>query len=154
MQPKPATSTTFSCQLSKTLMAVPVDSFAPPGRPPAWLKPVCCGVTLVGVRGALPGDGVDAMPLYLRSGKSCAPASLAWGWVVGSLPCLQVFHQDVQAFAPAGGGVESLEHGRHLACFDRLQDLDNGLEVGILVVVPCQYQTRGHGDAQAGTNLC
>lgn len=45
-------------------MAAPADSFAAPGRPPAWLNPVAWGVTLVGVRGALPPD-VDAMPLYL-----------------------------------------------------------------------------------------
>lgn len=45
-------------------MPAPADSFAAPGRPPTWLNPVAWGVTLVGVRGALPPD-VDAMPLYL-----------------------------------------------------------------------------------------
>src|SRR5690348_11254119 len=67
MHPSPATSTTFSCQLSSTLMAAPVDSLEAPGRGPIWLKPVCCGVTRVGVRGALPPDADDvaAMPLYL-----------------------------------------------------------------------------------------
>lgn len=65
MQPSPPTSTTFSCQLNSTLIAAPVDSVGA-GRPPAWLKPVCCGVTRVGVRGALPlPDEVLAMPLYL-----------------------------------------------------------------------------------------
>lgn len=89
MQPNPATSTTFSCQLSKTLIAVPVDSLAPPGRPPAWLKPVCCGVTRVGVRGVLPEEDVDAMPLYLRDwfGKPYATlwrkeAERMWGVVL------------------------------------------------------------------------
>jgi hypothetical protein len=68
MQPRPATSTTFSCQLSSTLMAAPVDSLDPPDRPPIWLKPVCCGVMRVGVRGALllSAEEVDAMPLYLK----------------------------------------------------------------------------------------
>lgn len=46
-------------------MPAPADSFAAPGRPPTWLNPVAWGVTLVGVRGALPPD-VDAMPLYLH----------------------------------------------------------------------------------------
>jgi hypothetical protein len=67
MLPSPATSTTFSCQLSKTLIA-PVESLPPPGRPLIWLKPVCCGVmlVLVGVRGPLEEDEADpAMPLYL-----------------------------------------------------------------------------------------
>lgn len=65
MQPRPATSTTFSCQLSNTLIPAPADSFAAPGRPPTWLKPVCWGVIRVGVRGALDPEDVDAMPLYL-----------------------------------------------------------------------------------------
>lgn len=67
MHPSPATSTTFSCQLSNTLMAAPVDSAEAPGRGPIWLNPVCWGVTRVGVRGALPEDADDvaAMPLYL-----------------------------------------------------------------------------------------
>ena len=64
MLPCPATSTTFSCQLSNTLMAEPADSFVACGLDPIWLKPVCCGVTLVGVLGALPPeDDVEAMPL-------------------------------------------------------------------------------------------
>ena len=68
MHPSPATSTTFSCQLSSTLMAAPVDSLEAPGRGPIWLKPVCWGVMRVGVRGALPpleAEDVAAMPLYL-----------------------------------------------------------------------------------------
>jgi hypothetical protein len=67
MQPRPATSTTFSCQLSNTLIAAPVDSFDACGLPPAWLNPVCCGVTRVGVRGALPLLCADEapIPLYL-----------------------------------------------------------------------------------------
>lgn len=69
MHPSPATSTTFSCQLSSTLMAAPEDSFAAPGRPPAWLKPVACGVILPGVRGPAPAPDVDAMPLYLIENK-------------------------------------------------------------------------------------
>lgn len=59
MQPSPATSTTFSCQLSNTLMPAPADSFVAPGRPPICVKPVCWGVTLVGERGAAVAD----MPL-------------------------------------------------------------------------------------------
>lgn len=62
MQPSPATSTTFSCQLSNTLIPAPADSFAAPGRPLIWLKPVAWGVTLVGVRGP-PDPDVAAMPL-------------------------------------------------------------------------------------------
>jgi hypothetical protein len=48
-------------------MAAPVDSFAACGLPPNWLKPVCWGVTRVGVRGALPlpcdDEDEAAMPL-------------------------------------------------------------------------------------------
>lgn len=79
MHPSPATSTTFSCQLSSTLMAAPVDSFDAPGLPANRVEPVGWGVMRVGVRGALPADGdnndddddVDddeddaAIPLYL-----------------------------------------------------------------------------------------
>jgi hypothetical protein len=48
-------------------MAAPVDSDCAPGRGPIWLKPVCCGVMRVGVRGALPEEAADvaAMPLFL-----------------------------------------------------------------------------------------
>lgn len=74
MHPSPATSTTFSCQLNSTLMPAPADSFAAPGRPPTWLNPVAWGVTLVGVRGALPPD-VDAMPLYLLEGQDASVSS-------------------------------------------------------------------------------
>lgn len=68
MLPRPATSTTFSCQLNSTLMAVPVDSFTAPGRPETWLKPpVACGVILLearpGVRCPLLEDTL--IPLYL-----------------------------------------------------------------------------------------
>lgn len=68
MHPSPATSTTFSCQLSNTLIAAPVDSVEAPGRGPTWLNPVGCGVMRVGVRGPLPPDAEDvaAMPLYLE----------------------------------------------------------------------------------------
>lgn len=63
MQPRPATSTTFSCQLSSTLMAAEVESLDPPCRPPIWLKPpVDWGVTFVGVFAELPGFPT-AMPL-------------------------------------------------------------------------------------------
>lgn len=65
MHPSPATSTTFSCQLSSTLMAAPDDSFAAPGRPATWLNPVACGVILPGVLGAPEAPDVDAIPLYL-----------------------------------------------------------------------------------------
>jgi hypothetical protein len=63
MDPSPATSTTFSCQLSNTLMAAPVDSFAAPGRPEIWLNPVSARE---GARGAAPtADAEPLMPLYL-----------------------------------------------------------------------------------------
>lgn len=78
MQPSPATSTTFSCQLSNTLMLAPVDSLAPPGRCPAWLNPVGWGVTLVGVRGTLPPAAETAIPLYLHRASQ------------RSQPCLQM----------------------------------------------------------------
>ncbi len=48
-------------------MAAPVDSLEPPGLPPIWLNPVCWGVIRVGVRGALPAEDVEAMPLYLAA---------------------------------------------------------------------------------------
>jgi hypothetical protein len=78
MHPNPATSTTFSCQLSSTDMAAPVDSFAAPGRPPIWLNPPSpveegVGVGRVGVRGALLPPELAlawAMPLYLFRGRS------------------------------------------------------------------------------------
>ncbi|KAF4123874.1 NADH dehydrogenase [Geosmithia morbida] len=58
---EPATSTTFSCQLSSTLMAAEVDSLAP-GREATWVKPpVDSGVILPGVLEAL-GDP-DPIPL-------------------------------------------------------------------------------------------
>lgn len=75
MLPSPPTSTTFSCQLSRTLIAAPVDSLGT-GRPPTWLKPVCWGVTRVGVLGALPpDDAVFAIPLYLSNPKNISPCS-------------------------------------------------------------------------------
>lgn len=40
MHPSPATSTNFSCQLNKTLMAADAGSLETPGREPTWLKPV------------------------------------------------------------------------------------------------------------------
>ncbi len=51
-------------------MAEPVDSLVVPGREPIWVKPVCCGLSRVGVRGALPVPlaGEAAMPLYLQGG--------------------------------------------------------------------------------------
>jgi len=59
--PSPATSTTFSCQLSSTLIAAPTDS--PPAVPrPPTAAPVDCGVNDARawcVAGC-------AMPLYLR----------------------------------------------------------------------------------------
>ena len=83
MQPSPATSTTFSCQLSSTLMAAPADSAGAPGLAPIWLNPVCWGVIRVGVRGALPleeedeeDDDVAAMPLYLPRRESHVSLSL------------------------------------------------------------------------------
>lgn len=48
MHPRPATSTTFSCQLNNTLIAAVAGSLVVPGRPPIWLNPpVDCGVTLL-----------------------------------------------------------------------------------------------------------
>lgn len=70
MLPKPAMSMTFSCQLRITLIAAPVDSLVEPGRDPTWLKPVCWGVRVLGVRlpaarGAPLAPAEAAMPLYL-----------------------------------------------------------------------------------------
>jgi hypothetical protein len=62
IQPSPATSTTFSCQLSKTLMAAVAVSFEATVRPPIWLKPAVDGDGLVGVLGAPPADP-EAIPL-------------------------------------------------------------------------------------------
>jgi hypothetical protein len=68
--PSPATSTTFSCQLSKTLIAAPLLSFCAPGRPPTCEKPVLWGVRFEPRTPGLPDDEEeadveDAMPLYL-----------------------------------------------------------------------------------------
>lgn len=67
MLPKPATSTTFSCHDSKTLIAAPEFSF-PDGLPPICENPapVLCGVRVE----PLPDDldetfAEAAMPLYL-----------------------------------------------------------------------------------------
>lgn len=141
MHPSPATSTTFSCQLNRTLMPAPADSFAAPGRPPTWLNPVAWGVTLVGVRGALPPDD-DAMPLYLiKEGKKPMSAQIHVNSCVEGIcrrrHCrmgtnAQILHEHIQQLATAVALVYALEHGRHLARLDRLEDLDNGLEVCIL----------------------
>jgi hypothetical protein len=46
MHPNPATSTSFSCQLSKTLIAADAVSLEAPGREPTWVNPpVDWGVT-------------------------------------------------------------------------------------------------------------
>jgi hypothetical protein len=64
IEPSPATSTTFSFQLSKTLITAVTESFDTPGLPPTWLKPPeGWGVTRVGVLGALPDEDEDAIPL-------------------------------------------------------------------------------------------
>jgi hypothetical protein len=63
IHPSPATSTTFSCQLSSTLIAAPLFSPPAPGRPDIWLKPPDSGAA---ARGELT-EGVEelAIPLYL-----------------------------------------------------------------------------------------
>ena len=61
---------------------------------------------------------------------------------------LQVLHKDVQALATAFGSVDSLEHGRHLARLDRLQDLDDGLEVGFLGEIVAVVHRHLKGSAQ------
>ena len=133
MDPCPATSTTFSCQLSRTLIAAPIDSFAACGLDPTWLKPVCWGVILVGVRGALPpdDDAVEAMPLYL-SNQSVPNVRLLLSRFFSHVRNIQVFHQDIEQFASAGRPIDALQHGRHLARLDRLQDLDDSLQMRIL----------------------
>lgn len=66
--PNPATSTTFSCHESKTLIAAPLLSFAAPGRPLICEKPVLCGVRIE-LRPGGPREEEEveeaAMPLYL-----------------------------------------------------------------------------------------
>lgn len=126
-------------------MPAPADSFAAPGRPPTWLNPVAWGVTLVGVRGALPPD-VDAIPLYLaeeerRQCQLTAPRGLS---CVQIGTCsrgrhfrrgphnVQVLHEHVQELATAVALVYALKHGRHLARLDRLEDLDDSLQVCVL----------------------
>lgn len=63
--PRPATSTTFSCHESKTLIAAPLLSFAAPGLPPIWENPapVLCGETVEPREGVRVEDA--AIPLYL-----------------------------------------------------------------------------------------
>ena len=62
--PNPATSTTFSCHESRTLIAEPELSFCAPGLPPIWENPapVLCGVML-----ELRAWDFPAIPLYLSS---------------------------------------------------------------------------------------
>jgi hypothetical protein len=109
-------------------MAAPVDSFATPGLPPIWLKPVCCGVMRVGVRGALPlPEDVEAMPLYLsRAALAHIPISCVRGIFA------QVLHEHVETLAAAVALENALQHGGHLAGLDGLQDLGYGLEMGFL----------------------
>lgn len=128
-------------------MPAPADSFAAPGRPPTWLNPVAWGVTLVGVRGALPPD-VDAMPLYLarrtRRPNVSSPLHVGLSRVLKGTCSrsrhfrregdhhVQVLHEHIQQLATAVALVYALEHGRHLARLDRLEDLDDGLQVCVL----------------------
>jgi hypothetical protein len=69
IQPKPATSTTFSCQLRRTLIAAPLDS-PPPGRGACCENPVDCGVSpepgrpKVGCREVDVVAVPELMPLY------------------------------------------------------------------------------------------
>lgn len=48
---------------------------------------------------------------------------------------LQVFHKDVQAFTSSRRAVNSLENWGHLARFDRLEDLDDGLKMCFLYIL-------------------
>lgn len=132
-------------------MPAPADSFAAPGRPPTWLNPVAWGVTLVGVRGALPPD-VDAMPLYLLEGQDAYVSSplhvgsrvskgghvVEVGTSEGRGHNAQVLHEHIQQLATAVALVYALEHGRHLARLDRLEDLDDGLQVCVLGIITRQ----------------
>lgn len=45
---------------------------------------------------------------------------------------VQVLHEDIQQLATAIALVYALEHGRHLARLDRLENLDDGLQVCVL----------------------
>lgn len=51
-------------------------------------------------------------------------------WAAGAT--VHVFHQNVEALAAAGGLVDALQQRRHVAGLDRLEDLDNGLQMSIL----------------------
>jgi hypothetical protein len=71
----PAISTSFSCQLSRTLIACPPPS--PPPREIEWIceKPVAWG-EMVREAAEVEGEGgVCDMPLYLRDG---------WGFYVSA----------------------------------------------------------------------
>jgi hypothetical protein len=97
----------------------------------------------VGVRGALLPD-VDAMPLYLVEEQKWPRSAHRPTWIhvskglveVGSSDCgwdnVQVLHEHIQQLATAVALVYALEHGRHLARLDRLENLDDGLKVCIL----------------------
>jgi hypothetical protein len=83
MQPKPATSTTFSCQLRKTLIMAPLESTAP-GRATCCEKPVDCGVNeeprpVEWRPPDEPPDDDDDMPLYryfIKVSRTSDPPSL------------------------------------------------------------------------------
>jgi hypothetical protein len=91
IQPNPATSTTFSCQLSRTLMAAPLDS-PPPGLGACCEKPVDCGVSEeegrpkvdCRWRDVVLGDE-ELMPLYLSRAVSMVMVSR-------KARSLQIFH--------------------------------------------------------------
>jgi hypothetical protein len=68
--PKPATSTTFSCQLNSTLVAAPLDSPPALGLPPICEKPVDCESRFERdppKAARFEVEEVPAMPLYLQS---------------------------------------------------------------------------------------
>jgi biotin operon repressor len=49
-------------------------------------------------------------------------------------PDLQILHKNVQALASSGCAVDALKHWRHLAGLDRLEDLDDSLEMCFLYI--------------------
>ena len=149
MLPGPAISTSFSCQLSSTLMAWPLPS-PPPTREWIWEKPVDCGDRTFEEE-AEDGCEVWAMPLYLCRvgilklisvlnrckksggvGSNGGVAQLRGKRSQSKRLHIQIFHQGVENFHSSFRTIYSVQHRRHIRLLRGLQYLDHNCEMNFL----------------------
>jgi hypothetical protein len=97
-------SHTFSCQLSRTLIAWPPPS--PPPRVWTWVNPVACGVTL---RVLFEGEGC-AMPLYLPLVSRIIATEECSNVKPPISQDVHVFHQHIQGLCTTVGRVYAAEY--------------------------------------------